>query len=383
MFRLLTVSALVIMVGCISNVSAYADTFNRIGILKCDSSRNSFIVRFGIVYNEDPIDQAELSEIPDSVAKNWRSLPLQNSQSCQLSDGKKIFLSTKNKQAYAYGAGGGDPSATFILEKNDKNIYYSKTFYAGYGAGRYLVNAITYENGQLKACSFYEKNIESCLSQGKGLNWCTYNAEKSTSIECNDVSSRLAGDALSDEERSEFQREKERLSLQDNLSPLCKELRAHAPSHKNDTYEYIGKISGGHLSVMSIDINNDGKVDKVFRVGGSSADCVSCGTHYFDGSYLVAFNGSQQKIPDFLSSLNKKEYEIDREPNIKYLPEWDAHFISLGMAGSSARYVYNVPFVYKEDSYIYSFETNIEKTPSSSISKITPDNHVENVCKFP
>lgn len=382
MLRFFTCIVLAIILVNLVTVSAHADTFKRVGILKCDSESNRFTVRFGVLHNDDALDKAELADMPDDLSQEWTSIPFQENQSCQLVDGQKVLLSVKNKQAFAYGMGGGDPDATFTLKINDKNIYYHETFYNGYGAGKYSINAVSYKDHQLKECSAYNVAIEKCLSQGKRRG-CVFNTEKNKTIECGDVSKRLTGDALSNEESKELEKENEKISLQDSLSPFCKEMRVQVPSNGNEAYEYLGRILDGHLSAMSIDINNDGKIDKVFRVGGSSGDCASCGTHYFDGSYLMAFTDSQEKVSDLLSYMKEKGYEIDKEPNIKYLPEWGAYFISLGLADSSARYVYNIPFAFKGKNYIYAFETNREKTPSSSISKITKDHRVETVCKFP
>lgn len=383
MLRFFTCAILAIIAISSVTVSAYADTFKRVGILKCDSEGTRFIVRFGVLYNDDALDKAELADMPDNLSQEWASIPFQENQTCRLANGQKISLSVKNKQAFAHGMGGGDPDATFTLEINDKNIYRHKTFYHGYGARKYSINAVSYKDYQLKECSAYNAAIEKCLAQGKRRGWCVFNTDKNQTIECGDVSKRLAGDALSNEERKELEKETKKTFLRDSLPPICNEIHTPAPSNGNDKYEYIGRILDAHLSALSIDINNDGHVDKVFRIGGSSGDCISCGGNYFDGSYLVAFIDSQEKVPDFLSHMKEKGYEIGKEPNIKHLPEWGAYFISLGLADSSARYVYNVPFAFKGENYIYSFETNTEKTPSSSISKIMKDNRVETMCKFP
>ena len=178
MLRFFTCIVLAIIAISLVTVSAYADTFKRVGILKCDSEGNKFIVRFGVLYNDDALDKAELADMPDSLSQEWTSIPLQENQSCQLVDGQKISLSVKNKQAFAYGMGGGDPDATFTLKINDKNIYYQETFYNGYGAGKYSINAVSYKNHRLKECSAYNAAIEKCLAQGKRRGWCVFNTEK-------------------------------------------------------------------------------------------------------------------------------------------------------------------------------------------------------------
>lgn len=328
--------------------SASADTFQRIGALKCDTDRNTFIIRFGLLWNDDAAEKAELSQAPPTIISHWSTLAQKPQQSCQLSNGKQVSLSIKVGQSFAHGMGGANPDASFTLTVGQETVYFENVFFQGYSIGKYAVSSVFYKEGALSECS-----VDNCI----------------------DVSNRLAGDALSAAEVSAQEKASQKKNLKESLSPFCEEIRTNLPPDSNDSYEHIGRIPSGHLYAVDMDINNDGKTDKVFRIAGSS--------HYFDGSYLIVFTGEQEKITDFLHVFKKDGYEIGVEPNIKFLPEWGAYFISMGLSGSSARYVHNVPFAYKDKNYIYTTEHNKEKIPSTSISLITPNNQSRTVCEYP
>lgn len=363
-------------------LSVRADTFQRVGALMCDARNNKFIVRFGLLFNDDSLDKAELADMPDNLLPGWRAATLQTNSSCQLADGRKISLSVRHGQSFPYGQGGGNPDAGFTLKIDGKDIYYNETFFAGYALGEYTINAVIYQNRQLTECSGYSSTIETCRAEEKPYSQCLLNRAPQE-ITCSDATNRLDGNALSSQERTERERTKKRHSLAKNISPFCKELRAQ-PHITYKDYEYIGKTPGGHLSVIDIDINNDGKIDRVFRNGASSQDCMGCGYNYFDGSFLIAFTAGHEKAADFIAAAKENDLGLDsNHAGVRHIADWGAYFISLGAADASVRYVYNIPLVFKGEAYIYSFAINKNHIPSANISKITKDNQATTICAFP
>lgn len=365
-FRIAFFLAAVMMLILFSK-PGHADYFERVAGLGCDTAKNKFVIRFGLSYNDDPIEVADFAELNNQLIPNWSSLKIQNGGECKLANGQRVFVSVYNGQPFPYGMDGGDPDAFFTLKMNNRDIYYYKNFYAGYGSRSYIIHAIIYD--------------------AAGLRECTHSRDEKTSQEtpiiCVDVSKRLEGNHLMADEKEAKAKDEKREELKKNLSVWCRQYEAEKAYHKIVSLaEKIYTDVEGYQRAK-IDINNDGKKDEIYRIGGYSKDCIGCGGHYFDGSYLVAFTESRKKIKNFLNFIKKRQDIEEETLNIKRLDKWKAYFISVGLSGSSIRYVYNVPFVENGRTYIYSFETNIDSTPSAAISYMTPDNKIEILCKFP
>lgn len=342
--------------------AAQADVFWRKAILACSKDSNQFVIRFGTLWNEDTIDKAELVETSPQIMDLYKTLSVAPNGQCKLPDGKKVEVRSSSSQSFGYGMGGGDPDSNFTLKIDGLPIFYKKKYYLGYGQEKSVINSIFYDDGSL-----YQ-----------------------------DVSGRLAPkdqkypeSVLSKDEQKELYKDRTRASIKDNLSEFCKELlRARTPSK----YSNLEKIPLGFLSSLDLDVNNDGKIDKVFRVGGGSSDCgVSCGTHYFDGSFLIAFTDGDNYIPQFLKDMNDAQKEREESypfnlnlgvKSIEEIPEWKAYFISYSPSANTARYIYNIPFSYKGTNYIEAFEVKEEAVPRRSIVKMTPDNKLMPVCKY-
>lgn len=170
--------------------------------------------------------------------------------------------------------------------------------------------------------------------------------------------------------------------MEQGLSAFCKEIKPFIA--KDAPYSKAEKIPSGFLSNLKTDINNDGKIDNIYRIGGGSYDCgEGCGNHYFDGSYLIAFVNAQEKIPLFLETMRQKEFNVDVEPSIKEIKEWDALFISQSLSGNSARYIYNTPLAYKGKNYISTFEVSEKAIPRRSVNELTRDNQLIARCEYP
>ena len=342
-----------ICVGAIN--PSFADTFDRRAILACSKTSNQFVVRFGTIYNEDTIDKAELIKVSPQIEKMYKDFSSAEDRECQLSNGKKIEVTTYRYQAYAYGMGGADPDAAFILKIDDQPVYYKRKFYLGYGQEKFLLNGLFYDDGHL-----YE-----------------------------DVSNRLEdkhsrNENLSEEEGRELERDDRRKKLRENLSPFCKEILS---TRENPHYSKTERVPSGFISHLDIDLNNDGKVDRVFRIGGGSADGgVGSGSHAFDGSFLIAFTNGNAREETFLKDIKNEKYELNLDlgwKRIMGIPEWDAILISQSYAGNTGRYIYNVPFNYQGTNYIYAFEVKEDAIPRRSVSKLSSDNKfLMPVCQY-
>jgi hypothetical protein len=358
---------------------ALADECYEIPVLECVPKSNDFLIRFGTRCNKEKLDQSNFLTASNEIEKLWSPKEIAFTNECKLQNNKKISITTKDGQSFAYGAGGADPDTFFSLYVDDKKLYFENKFYKGYGDIGYVLSGISYMNGKLNECNVDENDYpERAEPKQKNNNL-------HLGVTCKDVSERLNGQSLPAVEQKAFDEYSKRLRLQGAISKQCKDMRKYAlESTKIDLFSNEERVPGGWLAEANIDINNDGKIDQIFRVSGGSGACLGagCGTHYFDGNYIVAFMKGSQKVPKFLNSIRTKETDIDMEPNIKPLPEWSAYFISLGLAQSSPRYVYNVVFSYKNKNYLYVVETNFEKIPPVSISEIKPNGTISTLCKF-
>lgn len=354
---------------------SYADYVRHVAVLACNESTNKFMIRFGNVWNEDPLEKTGFAELEEGFANFWSAMNIAENRECILSNKHKVKITYKHGQAKPYGVGGGNPSAAFSLTVDDSYAYYKRMFFAGKLVRYFAINMVLYDNGTLQECIFSRNQHDP----------------QNPLYECADVTYRLDGNHLSPKEQREMEADNLRTELQGSLSDMCLELRPSQNPPRNRIKhpvegEYIGRLSTGvHLSEMDIDINNDGNTDKVFRIGASSGDCVGCGYNYFDGSYLVIFTDSFEHIPEFLELVNTAQIELDssRNKSDPTIESFKGKIISLGLARSSRRYVYNVPFHYNDQIFIYSYETITNKIPSAVISKLLPDNSVEVMCKYP
>lgn len=337
----------------IHGTAARADEFHRQAILACSTDSNEFVIRFGFLWNDDPIESAEFTKVAPLIETRWNKFPhaaiTEGKSKCTLPDGKHIHLSDGTGQAYAYGAGGANPSAYFTLMIDNKPIYYKKIYFQGYGSELFNISGILYSEGHI--------------------------LEDVTSLRFADQNN------LPNEEKEELRHDERRQYYRDHLSDFCKKMLTEKIEPE---YSEVERVPNGFLSFMDIDLNNDGKVDKVYRIGGSSVDCVSCGSHYFDGSFLFAFTNGTNKLNAFLRDIKKKEYEAPEKlyANTKQIEEWDALYISKKFLLKSPRYVYNYPVSYQGKNYIYSFSVSENAVPRRTISELIANNTLFPICAY-
>ncbi|PZP53747.1 MAG: hypothetical protein DI586_10700 [Micavibrio aeruginosavorus] len=322
--------------------SAFADEAHQEAFVVCDAESNSFLVRFGLRWNEDTTDKTELAKAPSELNKFWSSkLP---SDACEL-NGKRIEVSTFLGPAFPYGMGGGDAPAFFKLRIDDGDVYYAKTFYRGRGTGEYPVAAVYFKDKKLLECP------------------------ASVSIsDCKDVTARLTQAKYSEDELIAFARDRKRAQLEGNLSSFC---QAFPKAQK--MFNSVTRLpnGGGFYSKYSVDLDNDGKPDEVILVGDT--------TGYFDGSYLMLFK-DPKKIPAF---LEKPEIEIEAQGKAEFSKELNAYFVSIGQSDSSSRYVYNEPVIYNDKTYIVATESNPDRVPSQVVGEMRADHTLNILCQFP
>ena len=356
---------------CGFSQGARAEESRQLAFLECNVKANSFTVVLLNSGNEGDMIEDAINKF--EAAHHEEGLKRMPDSSCVLANNHHIEISTKQGALFPYGRGGADPDLFFTLRVDNRAVFYNYIFYKGYGNDEgQIVTTVNYANGALKAC-------------GSAFNGCA------------DVSNRLNGNALTDEEKAERSKDNYARSLNRNLSPFCKgirhnlEVRASSGHAKRSAFPiaffdfdkaiYVGE---NNVSKGALDLNNDGHQDLVYRVGSPFGDCVSCGNHYFDGSFLILSNETAAEKEGIQALLANKEFKPDDTISgpVSPIPGLQSLMISGGHAGSSPRYVYNLPFKQGNKTYIYSFESNYTNVPSASVNLLTPDNKLETICLY-
>lgn len=337
-------------------VQSYADTFGRTKVLACDEESDQFIIRFGTLYNFEPLKEEDLVSINNDLLQTWKKQKITSNNTCTLKSGIKVKLTGYGGQSFPYGAGGGDPNSYAILFLDDNPIYYKKAYYANH---KFVIGAIYGTINSLYQCSAKDD------------------------YGCENVSYRLKPEGLPPNEKDEEQKDKEREELKNNLSSECRELKhTYYDRDSSKMWEKLAPTpSRIPLSVQRMDINNDETPDTIFRLGYDGRCGVGCGTHYFDGNILIAFTEDQKQSDQFVKDLATSEIKFDTPDFINKIRSYGGIFFSLGN-NSAIRYVYNTPFQFKGETYIYSMSTNQEHVPRYVISQILPNNQPKEICKF-
>jgi len=247
-----------------------------------------------------------------------------------------------------------------ISEKPDVDIKKGTSTYEGTGVCGY--HLFKFKSGKVK---YSVMDNAKCAAGG-----APKNAVGSVNVEIND---KNQGTYWCIHDRT---KDADYIKLQNAVTKECQEMRLAARNPIKSAHQDEETL------LTDIDINNDGKIDKVYEHSG--------GSNFFSGRYLFAFvDADKKKINEFVSRVRKLEekkdmpFAVDDKVGVKFNQDYGAYVISLGQAESSiARYVFNTPFYYEGKTYIIATESNADKFPPQSISIITSDNKAKLLCKF-
>ena len=123
--------------------AAHADQAEPRAHLACKG--DEFAVRFDLGFAIEPMDKAH--------ADKWRDVPLSADGRCILSTGQKVILKWIVYPAYAWGAGGAAPPASFSLWIDGKAVRFG-SFKSGYGERAFHLNNLFYAPGRLTVCKY-------------------------------------------------------------------------------------------------------------------------------------------------------------------------------------------------------------------------------------
>ena len=331
------------------------------------------MVRFGTLDSGDPLSKIDLAGVPHVMAKAWSKMKLESSGKCILANNAPVTLS--------FGAKGGGwyDDGQFNLSIGSVKVYYRKTFFPQSTASIYRIRSIFYKKSILTTCRLppdappKKNNKVTCYNRSKRL---------------------LPGDThLSPAELQILQqarfRDKLRKQLTKELNPFCKKFLPLAikaiPSLpkiaavKIPKFHYVGRSPNADISEANFDIDNGGKPDQVFMLSSSST--------YFDGSYMVAFTRPIRHIQNFLHFVERPNfYNVGSEA--RQMIQWNGIFITSPITQFGLRYTQNIPFIYKDTTYIWSLPTGSPPifdrfVPSGVIVKISSNNTSTMICEFP
>ena len=338
---------------------ARADEPHREAYLTCDPGHDRFVIRFGLRYNEAPAETADLAPTSLPDAQQLQGQPFAGEGSCTLANGTKVELGFAEAQAFGHGQGGGDPNATFTLSFDGTALYFRRTFYSGYGSSTYDLSAVAYESQTLLACP------------GPAAG-----SEPPTPAPCRDESSRLQAlsepfperfDIYSDEEKTQLIDDLRRRQLTARLSPFCQELE-----RVEKFFVSFAPDESSPLESAQLDINNDGKADRVVRVADDN--------HYFDGSFLVVYPGGETGEPgeDTLIDIDPEDVRT-----VFASSKWPAVLISLN-ENVSPRYSRNEVFAYEGKNYVLSSTAKTSMIPAKVVSILSAKTSMpKTLCEYP
>jgi hypothetical protein len=368
---------------------AYADEWWKRGALTCDESDNLAMVRLSAGYNDDPIPQMQLPSVYSKYAK-LNSLSVK--EMCTLKDGRRLSLSYETGQAFAYGMGRGDPPAYFTFRVDDKNVYYKKIFYGGYGSFSIDPLVLVLDGSKLISCKGPENSWLSSVEDFK-----------ISPDNCKNVSDRLSGN-LKGEEFSAFTRDQEIHAYEVlNRDPeICayfrdqRNIKEATWGNRDKNFEFFDKktlskdVEFGLISKTKMDVDNDGKKETVYRIHGYAG--------YFDGSYFLYFDDKKDEdgFLECISSVKCPEGLSGRylRQNVEYITDnvstlWpSAHAISArslepSIAGEyRVTYTWIYPVHFNGKTYFYFDPINNETMPTAIIATLQSPGKLQEVCTY-
>lgn len=366
--------------------AARADYPVPIATIQCDAFHNRALIRFYIVDSDDPLPPAgrmitpdameyvESAEVPDSVLRQWASIPFQLGGTCRLADGKQIEVAVYQGMA-GMGEDEGVPDAYFKLKIGEVMAYDGMTFFRAFANPNphLSMSAVVYNGASLLQCVPAAQDANGAAIPGSVAG-------------CVDVSGRLApGERLlTDEEKAASRADRLKDLLTREMTPFCARIeKAVAPgSDAERNMISFGDGAIGVSTVQSIDIRNIGKPDQVYQVSG--------GDDFFNGAFLMVFENDWAGAAKFAADMQRDGPDaFFDDPDDYALKQWGGHFISVAPKGGvvaanlSFRYLQNDLVAFENKFYVYSTDADPNSVPAGIISRLTADNRIETVCQFP
>ncbi len=305
----------------------------------------------------------------------WQNFPYYGEGKCTFDDGQIVIAKEVDGHDTDELEGGVDPDGYFKLIINGHYVYDKMQFFTGHAKMTFDLSAIGYDGKTLLECNPQEQT--------------DYDRDNVTSNPvCYDESKRLLPGRkyLTHYEQLEFEADQRLAVLERNLSQFCRSLPVRRYSDETSALVspnpgLLFDGSGEDGDEQDIDINNDGKTDRIlFYKQGFWPP-------YDDAGYLIAFTRDVSKADDFLAdhaafakviadaeNQNDPQAEALQKGSRTLKQNWDAYLINLGDD--------NDVLTWKGKQYIYS-ENLYGELPSVNISEMLPNNTIKTICAFP
>lgn len=399
---------------------AFADQRDVVVAMTCDAADNSFLIRFGSVWNDAAdgtmTDFNQANDI-DPALKKLVAQPYSinpKNPSCVLANSMKIEVKPGYGKISHHGAGSEDPNRMITLILSGKPTYYAHAFYMGYGVGKFSISAIYYHDHKLYECA---------AQDGDDLY-----PDFPVLSGCQDVSLRLQEKGLQHDEITALALQHKKDALEAMLTPFCKDVRLmfSNPRGVESVFDYFDaqkneliRNSKEHTSTRIqylLPTAVDGKPitdpSQLAIEHAWSMDERALWTETIEYNVDLLNNGSKKKLIErnmmvrdgvsqiLLSFLQGAEHEAEVKDVFKNgnfsnqemidiidnHPKWKAMQINLG--DNWGEYTGNTPYRIDGKTYIY-YEPDTSDfkdpadIPSAILGQFTPAGELQPVCSYP
>ncbi|WP_028969295.1 hypothetical protein [Sphingomonas sp. URHD0057] len=346
--------------------TAWADQVNLHEEVVCRKGANVALVRFAMAWNGDaPVYRRLPSSVDGGLSAERRS----KRHDCTMANGWTIRARSGERQAYAYGMGGGDPPAFFSLWIARHKVLSRKEWKPGYGDGETpWTIAVVIRPDRLTIC----RVAASSDAPEKGKIKCSDNPLRLDRYEIDHVEYAPPGSKLAVGTR---------LVMSGSPEPkLCQEfLRIH----RKDWPESYAMVDSAKIFGTKLKPAEPPRAEAIIEVEtGVRRKLISwsADNHYFDGDLIFLAPATADAKP-----ILKDEMIDDpaRFPTEKLPVGW--HLISGGQPGLypdvSWRYVHFDTQKIRGRVYLLAQPTNFENQPAAILVRPTATGH-RVVCRF-
>jgi len=346
--------------------TAWADQVNLHAEAVCQKGANIALVRFAPAWNEDP---PAYRHLPASLDGGLSAARPSRREECTMANGWAIRVRSGEKQAYAYGMGGGDPPAFFSLWIARHKVLSRKEWKPGYGDDT---------NPWTIAVVIRPDRLTSCrVAQGR-------DAPEKGKINCSDQPLQLDRYKV---DQVEYASPENKLPVGTMLvmpgSPEPKVCQEFLRLHRNDWPEVYAMVDSAKIFGTNSARATPPLAEAIIEVApGIQRKLISWSSdnHYFDGDLIfvapVSANTEAVLKPDLLE-------DSERFPTEKLPVEW--HLISGQQPGLypdvSWRYVHFDTQKINGRVYVLAQPTNFEHEPTAILVEPIATGH-RTVCRF-
>jgi len=348
--------------------AAWADSLTNHIDLVCNAQANIALLRFSISDDSHPT----YPRLPQALDHGLSASTGSGRTDCTLANGTTIRVRSGEKQAFAYGMGGGNPPAFFSMWINQHKVFSRQIWMPGYEESFNnppIYDGVLIAANRITTCTTAEGRSQQCTSQPLDLSLSPIDR-----VEYPSTTQKPALEPISviakGETNQRFCKAYLELikpgiesALQGNKSSLDIDIASPSTQKKHDA-------SAARSSVIEL---SPGIERRLMMWQDDS--------HYFDGT-VIALAPSGTTMQNIIDAYPFED--IDAWPKRAAPPE--VTLISGGQKQlypkASPRYVHLVPQRIDQTLYFLAYPTNRELRPTAALVKPLADGGFVTLCAF-